>query len=436
MAPTVTPFGLGLRGTGSWVDGQMPRNFRDGILFLYPNGMAPLTAMLAKLKSSKTDNPKFEWFEQTLPTQGGTVTSVCEDAALSDSAWGADAAAGTVVHCSVAAAVAQEFRAGHVVLLRDADQITYDIRGKVTEVNLNGATSRISVRLLEAATAAKLNGHDSIWVIGNANPEGGVIPDTISYDPNALYNYTQIFRTPMEITRTAALTRLRTGDAKKEMMRQCLELHSIEMEKAFWWGIRTLGTGSNGQPERTTGGIIKWIQDNASANCFTYKNNTDYEAVAWTAAAGGQKWLNESLEVVFRYGKPEKMAFCGSGALLGIQRLAETFGSINISPGQTKWGINIRTWETPFGTIHLKTHPLFSYNALDRNRIVLIEPENLVERYITQTKLKKDNGEDVAGWQAIDGTKQEYLTETGLEIHHASTFAILDNVGEDSVSFA
>ena len=142
--------------------------------------------------------------------------------------------------------------------------------------------------------------------------------------------------------------------------------------------------------------------------------------------------VEESLEQVFRYGRPEKLAFCGSGALLGIQRLAETFGSINIIPGQTKWGINVRTWETPFGTIHLKTHPLFSYNAMDRNRIVLIESENLVERYITQTKLKKDNGEDVAGWQAIDGTKQEYLTETGLEIHHAHTFAILDGVGLDN----
>jgi len=434
MAPTVTPFGLGLRGTGSWVDGQMPRNFRDGILFLYPNGMAPLTAMLAKLKSSKTDNPKFEWFEQTLPVQGGsfTATDVYEDAAFSDNTWGATAAAGTLCHVKVAAAVAQEFRIGHIAMLRDASDVSADIRGKVTDVNLNGASSRISIRLLEAATAAKLAAHDYVCVIGNSNPEGGVIPDTISYDPNALYNYTQIFRTPMEITRTASLTRLRTGDAKKEMMRQALELHSIEMEKAFWFGLRSLGTGSNGQPERTTGGIIKWIQDNASTNCFNFYTDSDYDQKTWVAAGGGMDWLNESLEQVFRYGRPEKLAFCGSGALLGIQRLAETFGSINIIPGQTKWGINVRTWETPFGTIHLKTHPLFSYNAMDRNRIVLIESENLVERYITQTKLKKDNGEDVAGWQAIDGTKQEYLTETGLEIHHAHTFAILDGVGLDN----
>ena len=49
---------LGIRGTGSWVTDQRPKNWRESILFLYPNGMAPLTALTAKMPSQKVDDPE------------------------------------------------------------------------------------------------------------------------------------------------------------------------------------------------------------------------------------------------------------------------------------------------------------------------------------------------------------------------------------------
>jgi hypothetical protein len=52
------PF-LGMRGTGDWVTDERPKNFREGILYLWPNGQAPLTAMLGRLKSEKVDDPEF-----------------------------------------------------------------------------------------------------------------------------------------------------------------------------------------------------------------------------------------------------------------------------------------------------------------------------------------------------------------------------------------
>lgn len=51
---------LGLRGTGSFtVTGQRPENWREKTLQLFPNGTAPLCALLSMLKSEKTDDPKF-----------------------------------------------------------------------------------------------------------------------------------------------------------------------------------------------------------------------------------------------------------------------------------------------------------------------------------------------------------------------------------------
>lgn len=49
---------LGMRGTGDWVTDQRPKNWRETILFLYPNGTAPLTAIMSKMKSEKTDDPQ------------------------------------------------------------------------------------------------------------------------------------------------------------------------------------------------------------------------------------------------------------------------------------------------------------------------------------------------------------------------------------------
>jgi hypothetical protein len=50
---------LGMRGNGDWVTDQRPKNWRETILFLYPNGSMPLTAIMSKMKSEKTDDPSF-----------------------------------------------------------------------------------------------------------------------------------------------------------------------------------------------------------------------------------------------------------------------------------------------------------------------------------------------------------------------------------------
>jgi hypothetical protein len=63
------PF-LGMRGNDDWVTDQRPKNWREMILFLYPNGSAPLTAVLAKSAESSVDDPEFNWWTKTLGSYG------------------------------------------------------------------------------------------------------------------------------------------------------------------------------------------------------------------------------------------------------------------------------------------------------------------------------------------------------------------------------
>lgn len=430
---------MGMRGTGDWVTNQAPQNWREGILFLDPNGQAPLTAMLSMMGSESTDDPTFHWWTKILQTQGGAVTAVYTDAILNTLyAAATNSAAGVVVYAKCAAAVAAHFRVGHQALLRNSANDKDDTSAKVVSVTSSGANSSIGCKLLDGAGTAgtgKTNDLDkcnTILVVGNINPEGGTIPDALGYDPTEYSNNTQIFRTPLDITRTARLTKLRTGDAYAELKRESLQYHSIEIEKATFFGLKTSGTGSNGKPEKTTQGIIRFVKENSStSNVDNFSTNATYAGKTWLQS--GETWFDTTLEQVFRYGSNEKMAFAGSGAILGINNLAKANAQIRLEPGAESYGLSIQTWITPFGTLKIKTHPLFSYETTNRNMIVILEPKNMKYRYVTDTTFKKDDSQGKAGPIGIDGTKEEYLTECGYEFHHPETFGVLTGVGVDSV---
>jgi len=425
----------GMRGTGNWATDERPLNWRQGILYLYPNGRAPLTGLLSKMGEETTTDPQFHWWTKNLATQGGVMTELYTDAGMTAALAVGGTAAGTTLYAKVSAALAGEFRVGHQVLLRVSTNLNVDVNGKVTGVTINGANSQIAVKLLEIddnGGAVNLSTADTILIIGNINSEGAGIPSAIAYDPVKFLNYTQIFRTPLDITRTARKTTLRTEDAYKEAKRESLELHSIEMEKAFLFGIPTENVGTNGKPERTTGGLTYAVKQFAPQNVADYRVDPIITSPT-TWIAGGEDWLDTKFELIFRFGSSEKIAFVGSGALLGINRLAKGGANVfNFTPETTSYGIKVVNWVTAFGTISLWTHPLFSYDVTTRNAMLIFEPDMLKYRYIDDTMFMKMNTEEVGpSHERIDGTKEEWLTECGLEFHHPIKFGYLNGVGLD-----
>lgn len=429
---------LGMRGTGDWVTDQRPKNFREMMLFLYPNGQLPLTAMLSKMKNEAVDDPEFNWWTKNLPTQRATITGVYTDAAMAV-AYVSGGVAGSILYMKMSEADSEHFRVGHQVLLRDASDPTVDVNAKVLAVSSSGTSSYIQVKLLEAddnsGYSHDLSDCDTAIIIGNINSEGATMPSAISYDPVKMYNYTQIFRTPLSITRTARKTKLRTGDQYKEMKREALELHGIEMEKAFLFGIKTEGTGDNGKPERTTEGLITNIRQNNSVCVSDFSLSADYDGKAWLDDGGGEDWLDAMLMNLFLYGRDSKLAFCGNGAVLGINKLAKAGAHMQITPTTIGYGIKVMEWITPYGTLYLKTHPLFNYETTLRYSMLCFEPENLSYRYIDDTQFFGEGGKTAAAGTNAgrkDGTDEEYLTEAGLEYHHPYTAAFLTGVGQDN----
>lgn len=428
---------LGMRGSGDFVANQRPLNWREQIMYLYPNGMAPLTAILSMASTASVDDPEYNWWTQTQTTVQGAVAGIFTVADLS-AAYAGGGVAGDILFVSVTTVLANRIVAGKQILLRDASDYRVDVIAKVTEVTRGTTNSVLSIKLLEAddnSPANDLTSCDNFKIIGNINPEGGEMPDPIALNPVQVWNYTQIFRTPLSMTRTALKTRLRTNAQYQKAKSEALEQHSWEMELSFIWGIRTQNIGDNGKPERTTMGVIPFIRQFAPNNVDDYTLNATYAGQTW--AAGGEVWLKAILEVIFRLGSENKLCLCGTGFLLGIDTLAMTSGQINIQPGQKMYGMQIREWLTPFGSIYMKTHPLFSFDLTTRHMGIILEPKELEYKYIDDTTFFGENtGQKTHaagyGQRRIDGLNEEYLTEAGLEFGLPQKCGLLNGVGLDN----
>ena len=115
--------------------------------------------------------------------------------------------------------------------------------------------------------------------------------------------------------------------------------------------------------------------------------------------------------------------------------MAANAGQLNLQVGAKAWGMQIHDWITPFGTIHIKTHPLFSYDATTRNMGILLEPKEMEYKYITDTTFFGESSAKVHpegyGQRRIDGTNEEFLTECGLLFGLPQKCGVLNGVGLD-----
>lgn len=436
MADPIT----GLRGSASFgADGSLarrPENWREMILMLYPNGQAPLTALTALMGSEATTDPIYHWFEKELPAQAATVTGVYSDALTT--AWtAASKSQGASVWIKMAEADAKNFKAGHIITVRAPASGV--MASNIFQVlisaapTLNGASSYVTGTLISAAfTSLASASYTAAQVGGSAYPEGDTSGVSIGYDPTEYSNYTQIFRNSLEATRTASKTKLRTGDAVAQAKKECLELHSIEMERAFLFnGGKYVTTGSNGQPLRISAGVRGFITTNKN----DFRAATSVGSTTWAgSAADAQKnynWLMDRLEELFRYGSQEKIAFCGSGVLLAIQKLLAALSStqVALNPTTMAYGFKVQELITPFGNLMLKSHPLMTMDASTRSDMYCLDTKYIKYRYVDDTKYKPSiQAND------LDGEKSEYLTEAGLEVQFERSHGIINGLGNAPAS--
>lgn len=431
------------------------RNNRRRIFHDYPTGMFPLTGLLSIMDDEFTDNHEFGWWEKRFEEPETTVKAVV--APFLDSA-GADTLGDEVdflvdgsTEYRINVDASGQFQVRQVIWIVDLHQTggeLVSLKGVVTAIV---SATVIQFRPVEATqnvtntNTASPNGPVgcTVMVIGNANAEGINASTGRFYPPIKITNYTQIFRNAFSFTRTSMKEPVdfdKTG-LYREKAEDNLRLHMTGIEKAFLFGIKdeqTVTVDSEDLPERTTGGIYYFIQQYEAANS-AYRGGTGAAAASTAnelkriirAASSTVSWANWNkwLEWAFRSTNEkamEKIFMCGSGFLAAVNTCLEAASTINKQYKTEKvYGMDVTSWVTPFGTVHFKTHPLFTKNAALRYNGMLLDVQNLKYRPLNDSDTdvlpnRQNPGED--------RRKDEWLTEAGLECRFPESHMVIEDM--------
>lgn len=397
----------GLRTTENFSPSEVrPKNWREGILLQYPNGAFPLFALTSQMRKESTDDPEFNWFEKRLDARRLQVNGAIANTT------------GTAVTVDKDAKVVV---AKTMLYVEATGEILFVTADPTSDTALTVS------RGFAGTTAANIPDDAQLLVIGTAFEEGSLAPTGQAYDPFKRYNFTQIFRRTLEITGTAAKTKLRTGDAVKEAKREALEYISIDIERSMWFSNRNQDT-FEGKPRRTMGGVLSQLP---ASNIFdasktAYSDGIDYDTL--------EGWIKD----LFKFGSQEKMVFCGDQALLTIQRIIRNAPSSTWSwtPQTKEYGMNVTRLVTPFGTLVFKTCPLFNQSTssglttakptygFDSYAFVL-DMARVKYVYMADRDLKYEPNLTAVG---MDGEKSGYIAECSIKLEQLENHGLIKNL--------
>ncbi len=273
-------------------------------------------------------------------------------------------------------------------------------------------------------------------VIGNAATEGQVGAALAPYvTPTPITNYTQIFRTPFQFTGTVLKTGMKfdkTGPYRDKAKDATIQ-HAEEMEKAYLFGRKSLYTGGSGLPMRTTGGVLWYLSQWEAGTTYgntaaTLDTDDNKRIISNVAGSLSLTQLNGFMERLFRVTSnraQEKLVLCGSGFLAALNDMFVGKGILKINQdAKETFGWDIVSHLLPWGTVHYKTHPLFTQNPSLRYSALYLDVWNLIYRYMdgrdtTLLKWRQPNNADYR--------EDEWFGEAGLELRFPESHMFIGN---------
>lgn len=286
---------------------------------------------------------------------------------------------------------------------------------------INSVDSGVQITVTRAVgtvAAAALVDNDPIYCVGSAYEEASTRPTSQYILPARITNYTQIFRNSWSLTRTAAATKMFVGDTNIAENRQdCAAFHAVDIEKAFWFGQKFLGT-RNGNPYHTMDGLINVVTVNAAGNVTTAGGTTNYTQ------------LETALDPCFNTATDPKVAnerllFVGGAAFKVINNIGRLNGTYMMVDGQASFGLQFKTIKITRGTFRVIEHPLFNSNPDWAKMAVAVDITSFDVPWLRRTvseEYNQNNQPVDSGIDAVGGTLTSELT---TEIKNPSANAII-----------
>ncbi len=385
---------------------RIPRFVGPEIADLEPDQAAVLTFLMKLDKRASVESPRIEWYEQDYVAKW----------TISAATLGAFAT-GTLL----TVADGTLFTAGDLFLFPQAAASS-----TVPEIIRVVSVSTDTLTIVRGSSPQGTNWLTAIRIIGTAYEENANHPSAKTFAPVLKTSYTQIFRTSLEISATAAASKhygAAGGERKREQAKKLVE-HKIKMNGSLLFGKATesLTGGPNGNPIRTTMGLNSVITTNVSD-------------------AGGtltKKYLEGFSETAFRYGSKEKMLLSAPKIISAIHEWGNGF--LNVSPMEKVYGVNIQRVQFGHGSAMLVRDWMLENGAGSTlNGFAgwgfMLDMDSLEYKYLSGNGINRDTHlieDDITSGQnsGRDGFVDEYLTECGfcikVEKRHAKIFDVTD----------
>ena len=443
--------------------GATRTSHRRRILHTYPNGGTPLTGILSMIDTESVESVEHTWYEKRYKTPKvdvrGTnpITSSAptDGDADSGSAMSAGSKATTDAHY-IKVANTDDIVKGKIIQL-STNSVQYIVEAVTVGVADDSEKGYIKCYPVRSYTYATSDATDAIvLVITSAFGEGSggdAVNSTAIKQPYSIKNQTTITRTSMEFSGTVLQQGLEYDKSGpyKEKARDTLLEHMVGLELNVLFGKRYTRTQTaldgSGRTETVRGvsGIIEFLelwdagttglqidgQTYAPYQCHAAVTGDDDDNARVIANASGtmsrKKWKTYA-ERVGRYHtnkSSSKLVLCGSGALMTMSDMFDKESSFQVKYGESAYGLDFDTLQTPFGKFHFTTHPIFNENPLWRNWMLILDVHSIKFRPLTarDTKLLKNrqnNGDDFR--------KDEFLTEYLIELWHPENNMLIKNV--------
>ncbi len=343
-----------------------------------PNANPVLTLLTNRASKSTVTQPQVQWFEDE-PLPSWDVTT----ATMTDAATTLPVGNGTY------------WRGGDLVLVPRTGETV-----RVTAV----ASNNITITRAWTGTATAMNSGENLLRIGAAEMEGDTSPAAKTTVRVTKSNFTEIVKTPVQVSGTLDATTLYTGDERTNQRRKAAAEHARRWEEIFLHGRKKEDTSTATNPIRSCGGVDEYLSTNvlSAGGTMTESEFTD--------------WLGDSMRYSVMQGNKNKVLFASREVLQTVESWGKA--KLQMRPTDTTYGIQVQTYMSTLGKVDLVNHPLLEIGYA--GTAYLLDMAGIGIHALTGRDMKLRTNIQSPD---LDGFKDEYLAEMtftfGMEKAHA-----------------
>lgn len=361
-------------------------------------GTVPLLALSSGMKEESVSDTGWSWVEDTHISGNGVVTA---------------ATANNVT--AIPVADTSIWTKNSVLLVETTGEHIL-----ITDIPSNNS---ITVRRGFAGTiASAIAQNATLQILGTAYEEGGGKPDSVMQFGDSFTNFVQIFKQGWSITGTAKAVKYQLGDKLADSKSQAMAFHAENIERAFFWGRKSI-TKSNNKEMRTSNGIIPQIEQ--------FGGIVESAAYGGTAGAMALAGFKDFIRRIFdknAKGYPnERITFTSSKVLNLVQDMVAYDTHYELTLSDKVYGLDVWTLNFLGNQLKFATHPLMSENAYWSKELYVLHPGLIKKRVLRQTWTEEFNA-GKANNNGVDADEGYVADELGFELKGANLSGIMRNI--------